>query len=200
MSAVARPELAAVAIADVPERWRALGFTVDDRDRVVLGGVHLTLGGSGSGITGWTLRDLRPGSDLDGLATSVTGEPPSAPVDHRNGAVAVDHLVIVTPDFDRTAAALDVRGLGLRRVRRAGTRRQGFRRLGPAIMEIVEAPEAPAVGFWGITLILRDLTEPFAPLAAHLGEVTDAVQPGRHIATLRRSAGLSAPVAFMDPG
>ena len=31
-----RVELAALAIADPPERWRALGFAVDDRDRVVL--------------------------------------------------------------------------------------------------------------------------------------------------------------------
>ena len=52
----------------------------------------------------------------------------------------------MTPDFDRTVAALDARGLALRRTRQAGDRRQGFRRLGPAIMEIVEAPEAPRPG------------------------------------------------------
>ena len=61
-------------------------------------------------------------------------------VAHPNGAVGIDHVVVATPDFDRTAAALDAAGLGLRRVRDAGGFRQGFRRLGPAILELVEAP------------------------------------------------------------
>jgi hypothetical protein len=32
-----------------------------------------------------------------------------------------------------------------------------------------------------------------------VGEIRDAVQPGRRIATLRRSAGLALPVALMTP-
>jgi hypothetical protein len=36
-------------------------------------------------------------------------------------------------------------------------------------------------------------------LAAHLGEPRNAVQPGRRIATLRSSAGISPGVAFMTP-
>jgi hypothetical protein len=40
-------------------------------------------------------------------------------------------------------------------------------------------------------------------VAAELGEraapVRDAVQPGRRIAPLRRSAGLTLPLAFMSP-
>ncbi|MGI8715712.1 MAG: glyoxalase [Solirubrobacteraceae bacterium] len=212
-SAGPRPELAALAIADPPERWRALGFAIDERDRVVLGGVELALGGAGgagagqagAGITGWTLRFVRAGGDIDGLATSVTAEPSGRagrlgpPSPHPNGALGVDHVVIVTPDFDRSVSALAQRGLALRRIRRAGDRRQGFRRLGPAIMEIVEAPEAPAAGFWGLTLVLADLRAPGALLAAQLGEIRPAVQPGRQIATLRAGAGLSARVAFMDP-
>ena len=115
-----------------------------------------------------------------------------------NGVVGIDHVVIMTPDFDRTVAALDGRGLALRRTRQAGDRRQGFRRLGPAIMEIVEAPEAPRPGFWGVTFLVADLGALGDELAAHVGAVRPAVQPGRHIATLSRSAGLSMPVALMD--
>ena len=37
------------------------------------------------------------------------------------------------------------------------------------------------------------------PLGERVGEVRDAVQPGRRIATLRRSAGLAIPVALMTP-
>ena len=36
-------------------------------------------------------------------------------------------------------------------------------------------------------------------LGDHLGAIKDAVQPGRRIATLRRSAELTTNVAFMDP-
>jgi hypothetical protein len=193
-----RPELAALSIGDPPERWRALGFAVDGNGRIRLGGIELRLGGDGSGITAWTLRNVTPGGEIDGLATTVTADPPGPAPLHPNGVIGVDHVVIATPDFDRTVAALDARGLVPRRTRTAGDRRQGFRRLGPAIMEIVEASEAPRPGFWGVTFTVADLHALGAGLAAHVGEVRPAVQAGRQIATLNRTAGLSMPVAFMD--
>lgn len=188
--------LAGLAIADPPERWRALGFAVDDRDRVVLAGVVLALGAAGQGISGWTLRHASSDADIDGLPTSVTTDAPGTAVGvHPNGATAVDHVVIVTPDFDRSAAALAERDLELRRTRQAGDRRQGFRRLGPTIMELVEAPEAPAARFWGLTVVVADL----GALGPHVGEARAAVQAGRRIATVGASAGLSTRLAFMDP-
>jgi hypothetical protein len=188
--------LAGLAIADPPERWRALGFAVDDRDRVVLAGVGLALGAAGRGISGWTLRHASSGADIDGLPTSVTTDAPATAVGvHPNGALGVDHVVIVTPDFDRSAAALAQRGLGLRRIRHAGDRRQGFRRLGPTIMELVEAPETPAPRFWGLTIVVTDL----GALGPHVSEARAAVQAGRRIATVGASAGLSTRLAFMDP-
>jgi hypothetical protein len=209
-----RPELAALSIADPPARWRALGFTIDqmhprvsglpvlaDREagEIALGGVSVILGGEGSGITRWTLRHAPLGPGLDGLPTEVTSAPAVQDVVHPNGALGVDHVVIVTPDFDGTAAALAKRGLQLRRTRQAGDRRQGFRRLGPTIMELVEAPEAAALGFWGLTIVVSDL-EALARQHAQIGEVRSAVQPGRHIATVdRAAAGLSTRLAFMDP-
>jgi hypothetical protein len=191
-----RAELAGLAIADPPELWRALGFAIGDGDRIVLGGVELALGVAGYGVTRWTLRHASSSADIDGLPTSVTTRgPPTAVGVHPNGAIGVDHVVIVSPDFDRTAAALAHHDLELRRIRQAGDRRQGFRRLGPAIMELVEAPEAPAVGFWGLTIVVADL----GALGPHVGEPRTAVQPGRRIATVRASAALSTRLAFMDP-
>ena len=38
-----------------------------------------------------------------------------------------------------------------------------------------------------------------AALGDRLGEAKDAVQPGRRIATLRRSAGCTTAIAFMSP-
>lgn len=88
--------------------------------------------------------------------------------------------------------------LELRRIRQAGNRRHGFRRLGPAIMELVEAPEAAAPGFWGLTIVVSDLDE-LAREHTQIGELRPAVQPGRHIATVDAAAGLSTRLALMDP-
>jgi hypothetical protein len=194
-----RVHLAGLAVADPPQCWRALGFAVDDHDRVVLAGVELTLAGAGRGITGWTLRHATSDADIDGLATAVTSEAPRTAVGvHPNGATGIDHVVIVTPDFDRTAAVFAERDLELRRIRQAGDRRQGFRRLGPTIMELVEAPEAPATAFWGLTVVVADI-DALANEHAAVSDVRPAVQLGRRIASVGRDGGLSTRLAFMDP-
>ncbi len=198
---MAGPKLAGLDIADPPERWAALGFAVNG-SRVALGGVSLELGGAGVGITGWMLTAAAACPDeIDGLPTTWTQAPTAGVVtaEHPNGALGVDHVVIVTPDFERTSATLDAAGLTLRRVRQAGDRRQGFRRLGPTIMEIVEAPEADAPVFWGLTVTVADLAAARGHMGGHLSPVRAAVQPGRHIATLGPGAGLSTRVALMDP-
>ncbi len=196
-----RAELAALQIADPAEAWSALGFTVSPDGVLVLGGVELWLDSAGRGITGWTLRRITLHHDVDGLPTGVTTDPAAPETGHVNGAIGIDHLVVTTPDFDRTATALEDAGIGLRRVRDAGGFRQGFRRLGPAILEIVEAPRMPAgpARFWGLVVTVADLVGVRARLAPHVGEIRDAVQPGRQIATLSEGAGLSPRIAFMDP-
>ncbi len=201
-----RPSLTAVAIADPPESWRALGFTVQDH-RIDLGGVELTLGGDGRGITGWAIHGLPAGtSDIDGLATVPAAHPgASTGAAHPNGAIGLDHVVIVSPEFDRTAAELEQIGLVLRRVRQVdaptSSFRQGFRRLGPVILELVEAPSMPAgpARFWGLVAIVDDLDALAADLGPQLSAPKPAVQPGRRIATLRECAGLSTRVGFMTP-
>ena len=197
------PQLAALALADPVERWEELGFAVQD-GHVDLGGVRLTLGANGRGIVGWAIRGFDQTPDIDGLPLAPTPPPTSAPATHPNGAIAIDHVVVVSPDFDRTAAALDHAGLPLRRIREApGGFRQGFRRLGPAILELVEVrtddpPGGPA-RFWGLVVIVDDLEALKRRLADRLGEIRPAVQPGRHIATLRSHAELGQKLAFMDP-
>jgi hypothetical protein len=198
----ARAELAALVIADPAESWSALGFTVRS-DRVILGGIELSLAGEGRGITAWTLRNVDPklaDRGVDGLATATTSAPAPPSVAHANGAVGIDHVVVVTPQFDATAAALERAGMALRRIRDAGGgMRQGFRRLGPAILELVEAPTARSTAFWGLVIVSPDLDALRDRLAPHVGEVREAVQPGRHIAALAPGAGVSTRVAFMDP-
>lgn len=195
--------LSALEIADPAERWAALGFDVRDGS-VWLDGIELRLGHAGQGVVGWSLVGIDPLSpDLDGLATEVAEAGPRIESAHENGAIGVDHVVVLTADFERTVSALARAGLELRRIREVpGTGlRQGFRRLGPAILELVEAPDAPAgpARFWGLVIVVRDLDALAERLGDRLGQIKPAVQPGRRIATLRPSAGLTPAVAFMDP-
>jgi hypothetical protein len=200
-----RPELVALEIADPPERWEALGFSVSP-DRVIeLGGVRLKLGTDGEGIVAWTLRGIDETTSIDGLRTRVIDRSVSRDVvggstaSHANGAIAVDHVVVLTSDFDRTAKAVAAAGMPLRREAERNGARQGFRRLGPAIMEIVQAPEVGGTRFWGLVVIVSDLDALAERLGDLLREIRPAVQPGRRIAPLRSKAGLGPAVAFMDP-
>ena len=200
-----------IEIADEPERWAALGFDVDG-ERVAIGGVTMRLSGAreGEGIVGWSLRGL-DSTQLDGLPTSSSERPPSPPaLAHRNGVVSIDHLVAISPALERTVTAMQAAGLELRRIREeptpAGAPRQAFFRLGREILEVVQEPEEvlerrggpdrPA-HFWGLALLVDDLDGTVAAMVPHAGEPRAAVQPGRRIATLARSAGLAVPVALM---
>ena len=195
--------LVALAVADEPAAWLEAGFALDDAGRCWLGEVAVTLApGTGRGITGWTVEGIdRP---VDGLPTIDL--PPPEPVEaaalHPNGTTAVDHVVVTTPDLDRTVAALEAAGLEARRTRDAGRIRQVFFRLGDPVLEVVGPPEpsgdAPA-RFFGLALTVADLEVTAAALGDALGEVKDAVQPGRRIVTLRRSAGCTTALAFMSP-
>jgi hypothetical protein len=160
--------------------------------------------GAGDGIVGWSLRDV-PAADLDGLPASLSSDPPPEPVTHPNGALRIDHVVVFTPKLDRTAAALNAAGIELRRTREAEVEgkpfRQGFFRLGEVILEVVEhagVPEGPAT-FWGVTFVVEDIDACARPLGDSLGEIKDAVQPGRRIVTFRREADLGLPVAMITP-
>ncbi len=165
-----------------------------------MGGVRLRCGAPGEGIVGWAIEGLvRP---LDGLVRpleglGVTAAERARPSEHPNGATGIDHVVVITPDFHATTEALSAAGMPLTRVIQARGRAMGFRRLGPAILELVEG-DAP-LRFWGLVVIVSDLDALAKRLGERLGEIRPAVQPGRRIATLRLEAGLGTPVAFMDP-
>jgi hypothetical protein len=194
-----RPELDELVLGDPPEAWEELGFAVADGVAAV-GGVRLRLTGSGGGIAGWSLRGIEPDADLDGLPTSVSDAPPPGARSHPIGAVAVDHVVALTPDFDRTAGKLRAAGLDYRSTRDAGGGfRQAFFVLGACLLELGGPADVAGPAFWGLTLVVEDIDAAAGRLGERVGRVKDAVQPGRRIATLRRDAGLGVPVALMTP-
>jgi hypothetical protein len=209
-----------LVVADAPEAWAALGFDVEGGTCVV-GEVRVRLDpAAGKGLAGWSLRGAA-GDELDGLPTKLEDGPGRLavgmrqeldPARHPNGIAAIDHVVAITPALERTVAALQAAGLDLRRIREeptpAGAPRQAFFRLGATILEVVQEPDEaiergggsdrPAF-FWGLAFIAPELEATVAGLGEKVSEVRDAVQPGRRIATLRRAAGLSLPVALMTP-
>ncbi len=212
MAARIAPTIDELTVADAPDAWSALGFEVEG-DTCVVGEVRIRLAGSdaGKGLTGWSVREVEA-ADLDGLSTTTSvRQLPAEHAVHSNGITALDHVVAITPELDRTVAVLQGAGLDLRRIREeptpAGAPRQAFFRLGATILEVVqEPPEAterkggdrPAF-FWGLAFVAPDLDATVAELGEHVSEVRPAVQPGRRIATLRRSAGLTVPVALITP-
>jgi hypothetical protein len=219
MKANSAPTIDELQLADDPARWAALGFDV--RDGVCqIATVRLRFASSSSdssnrsqarGIVGWSLREL-VGAELDGLPTAIFLRPLPAPApSHPNGVLAIDHVVAASPDLDRSVAALQAAGLDLRRVREqptpAGAPRQAFFRLGHEILEVIQEPdEVVAKGggadrparFWGLALVVEDLHATVATLGEHAGEARAAVQLGRRIASVRRSAGLAVPLALMS--
>jgi catechol 2,3-dioxygenase-like lactoylglutathione lyase family enzyme len=192
------PSIDELEIAAEPAAWSAAGFDVADGVCRV-SRVALRLAGTGPrrGILDWTLGD--------GAAREAAGP-------HPNGVVLVDHVVMLTPDLDRTVAELESRGFDLRRRREGatpgGSTRQAFFRAGEPILEVVQAPEGTSVArdpagparLWGLAFVVGDMDHTARELGELLGSPRDAVQPGRLIATLRPEAGLGPAIAFMTPG
>ena len=213
-STTAAPTIDSIAVADDAAVWRDAGFDVAGDGVCQIGTVVVRIAPAEGrpGIRGWSVRGLAA-TDVDGLPTELSDSPGRDPAArHPNGVATIDHLVAFTPDRARTAAALEAAGLRVRRLRDeptpAGGGFQAFFRLGEVILEVIEIaqgargaadPEAPA-RFWGLAFGVESFEAAEELLGDHLGEPRDAVQPGRRIATLKRSAGVGVPMAFMTPG
>ncbi len=219
MSRGGLPALAELEIADDPVVWARIGFDVQPSGTLLLGGVTLRLAGrgAGEGFRSWTLRstDELP-SEIDGITTksvaaggragALGGDEYWPAAAHPNGATALDHVVVSTPHVARTLRALEAAGMEVRRVRDAGTPqrplRQAFLWAGDVLVEVAGPPAREGDGparLWGLVVVTDSLDLLAGVAGEHVGESRPAVQPGREIATLRRDAGSSVPMAFMTP-
>jgi hypothetical protein len=199
--------------AGTADAWAAAGFAVVD-GTVTIGAVRIAIGVGHRGVAAWTLAGIPDTDEVDGLPTRVVSDGAVSeragtgvlPV-HPNGATLIDHLVIFSPDDERTIGALVGLGFDVRRVRddaRPGLR-QTFLRAGEVILELVtRADTAPPAEpqpaqFFGIACTVSDIDACASSLGDALGDIKDAVQPGRRIATLHgRAIGLDVPIAFMS--
>jgi len=179
------PALVGLDVAGDADSWRDAGFTVDADGGCRLGHLRMQTGVGDSGISGWTLGD------------PATVEPAV----HPNGALLLDHLVVFTDDPDRTVHAYADLGLSVRRVRELGNgTTQTFFRAGEVIIELVGPIDGDGERFFGLSPTVADLDACAQLFGDRLGQIKDATQPGRRIATLRhKEFGLTIPIAFMSP-
>lgn len=201
-------QLSAIVVDDDIEAWHAVGFTGDDVVRIGQTAIVPTAASeqrddaNRNGILGASIAGI---GELDGLDLGHwDGAVETAP-DHANGVVAIDHIVVMTPDCDRTTAAFEAKGIEARRVRsiplESGDRRQTFFWLGDVICEVVGPDEAQGEAparWWGLALTVRDLEATVALLGDACTPIKAAVQPGRQVSTLRSQAGLGVPILFIS--
>jgi hypothetical protein len=205
-----------LVVGGAPEPWERLGLAIVD-GTVPLFGTGIRFDPDAApGIVRWALSGIADAADaaadpdagpidIDGLVTDVVDPARPVLVEHPNGAIGLDHVVVTTNELERTCTAIETAtGAPLRRVREVGEIRQGFHRLGGGglIVEVVERaglPVAPA-WFWGLVINVEDLDRAAERIGPDgIGAVTAAVQPGRKIATVRAELGLGVPVALMTP-
>lgn len=205
----ARPVVVEIVVADEAAAWGRAGFTVDG-DRTRIGAITIRFVGrdEGNGIVAWAWSDLDGTGPIDGLATTTAPLGSLRPVRHANGVTIIDHVVVVTPNLERTIPAFEARALEVRRVRHTDQYgpafRQVFFRGGETIIELI-GPDAPREGddrdahFYGLAFTVEDLGATAARMADRLSSIKDAVQDGRQIATLRHEAfDISVPIALMS--
>lgn len=199
-----------LVVGDEPSAWAAAGFRMVG-DETVTGTVRIRCAADGAGADRWRLRtdpDGPPVPDsVDGLATTTTTDAAPAPMAHANGVVGLDHVVLRSPDLDRTTEALGALGLELRRTRDVGAGdrafQQRFFRMGDVILELVGPPSPSGDGactVWGLAFVSDDLDASAETLGEACSPPKSAVQPGRRIATVRtRELGIGVAVAIMSP-
>jgi hypothetical protein len=198
-------------VADPADTWVQAGFSVDSDAICRVGGVRIRLAGRGrgTGIVGWSLRGLpSDGSldDLDGIPTTNSDAVAAMPAKHQNGVLAIDHVVLLSPDLRRTVESLTTVGVEPRRERdgqlSGRSIRQIFFRAGEVIIEVVGSPETTGEGpstLWGITYVVADIDATAAYFGDRTAPVKDAVQPGRRITTLRHhELGISVRSAMIS--
>jgi len=184
--------------------WERIGLVVEDGVSWV-GGVALQfspLDDAAPGLTGWVLEGEGSIGSIDGVETSWVAELDRPVRTHPLGATSFDHVVVMTSSLERTCGSIEAAtGAPLKRVREAGAVRQGFHRLGPVIVEVVESAQVTgdAAALWGLVLIVEDIHEATGRLGPEVvSRPKTAVQPGRLIASFRAEAGLGLPVALMS--
>ena len=160
-------------------------------EETTIGGVRVKLAGDDRrGVLAWELTSIDDGS-IDGILSIATDQPGPGRRQHPNGASRLDHVVMTTPDLQRTLGALLAFGFEPRRSRDVPgsdpARRQVFCWAGEPIIELVGPVESTGTGpasIWGLALTSDNMEQTVAVLGPAVSKPKPAVQPGRTIATV----------------
>ena len=210
-------QLLQITLCDDPYAWQSLGFNVvelaDGKLVSDIGGVQIRFEDSitNQGIICVKTQGVRGSIDSLEFGGEMVKVPSSSdllpPFSNPNGVSRIDHLVVTTPDCDRTSAALQKNGIDPRRVRTFGDSgaeiRQTFFWLGNVILELVGPDKSesgdPAL-FWGLALISENIDATVHYLGDACTPLKRAVQPGRKITTIKtRDIGINTSIAVMSP-
>ncbi len=199
------PSLAEIRVGDPPELWDRLGFEVD-ANRVRLGDVDVVLTGAdaGEGIHGWGWRGEAPAAgDIEAWTVDDTRAARREP--HPNSALRVFYVVLFGPSWADAADSLTSCGLDVGEAREMGAPERPLLRsiaeAGEPAIEVIGPPErdsARPFDLWGTIIEVADIDATAAHLGDRLRPVKRAMQRGRRIATLDRTAGSSVPIAFIS--
>ena len=77
----------------------------------------------------------------------------------------------------------------------------GFRRLGPAVLEIVQRDELESdeAMFWGLAVVVISIDDLAEQLGDKLGPIKKALKRGGGSRRCARTPGSTVPLAFMSP-
>ncbi len=204
------PELRRLLVCDKPDAWIDAGFSVTNNETSI-GGIALrfvetTGDGQTGGIIGWEMTEIEDGS-IDGIFSIATDAPPATPTMHPNGVSHLDHVVVMTPDIERTTTAMRSFGFSVKRTREVpGTdpvKLQLFIWAGETILEVVGPTDPTGNGpasIWGLALTTENMEHATNAVGQFISTPKPAVQPGRQIATINsKGLGMTTALALMTP-
>ena len=193
--------------AEVIPALAELGFDVEG-DRCHLRGLDVVLTGleSGSGIHGWGWRGVEKPAVGDIPTLAADREPTGTGAPHPNQAVGLFYVVLFGPSWAEAAEALAALGVDPGEPRPMGPEgKQVLRSVAPAgevSVEVIGPAEHDPNrewNLWGTIVEVADIDATASRLGDRLRAVKPAMQKGRRIATLDKTAGSSVALAFMSP-
>ncbi|MBC95743.1 hypothetical protein CL649_02630 [bacterium] len=205
-------QLIEINLTDDALSWERIGFeivTENSIQTIIVGNTKLCFEeiDEVKGITSVHVEGIKKNVDsLNFNPTALSSKNFEASF-HHNRIERIDHLVVTTPNPDRTTKALVKAGVTLSGIRTFGSSpnqtRQSFFWLGDVILELVGPHQAPKAGkplFWGLALVSSDINETVRHLGDLCTPLKDAIQPGRKITTVKtRDLSIGVAIAIMSP-
>ncbi|MDG1844838.1 MAG: hypothetical protein P8J01_00425 [Acidimicrobiales bacterium] len=195
-------QLLQLTICGEAAAWKSVGFNVIDigngNSICSVGGVKIYFENDTLNKGIWRIGTKRISGVIDSLKfddLSVErsfSDNHSVLSDHPNGITGIDHLVVTTPNCNRTTKAFEETGMAVRKVRTFGKigseTRQTFFWLGNVILELVgsntKEDEGPP-SIWGIAFVSKNIEETVNFLGDTCTPLKPAIQPGRRITTIK---------------